>query len=56
MLEFDLIEWDDANEDHIADNGLSPDEVEDVLYSPGARPITSRSNHRPGVTGVTSTG
>jgi uncharacterized DUF497 family protein len=56
MLDFDFIEWDDANAGHLADNGLTVDEVEDVLYSPDARPIRSRSTGRPAVIGVTSTG
>lgn len=34
MLDFDFVEWDDANIGHIADNGITVDEVEDVLYSP----------------------
>ena len=56
MLDFDFIEWDDANRDHVADNGITIDEVEDVLYSPGARLIKSRRSRRPAVIGVTSTG
>ena len=36
---------------HIADNGLSIDEVEDVLYDPSSRPIQSRSSQRPAVIG-----
>jgi hypothetical protein len=47
MLDFDFIEWDDANVGHIADSGLTTEEVEDVLYSPDARPFRSRSTGRP---------
>jgi uncharacterized DUF497 family protein len=56
MLDFDYVEWDDANIEHVALNGLTIDEVEDVLYSPDARPIESRSTGRPVVIGETSTG
>ena len=42
MLDFDFIEWDDdgdprGNVGHIADNGLSRDEVEDDLATAVAR-------------------
>ena len=56
MLDFDYVEWDDANREHIADNGLTADEVEDVLYSPAAKQTRSRSTGRPAVIGMTSTG
>ena len=56
MLDFDFIEWDDGNISHIADNGLSVDEVEDVLSDPNARPTLSRSSGRPVLIGGTSTG
>jgi uncharacterized DUF497 family protein len=56
MLDFDFIEWDDANTDHIADNGISRDEVEDVLYDPASRQTKSRSSGRPPLIGQTSTG
>ncbi len=60
-MDFDFIEWDSEDEprgnvQHIADNGLSIDEVEDVLYDPSSRPIQSRSSQRPAVIGETSTG
>ena len=60
-MDFDFIEWDGEDEprgnvQHIADNGLSIDEVEDVLYDPSSRPIQSRSSQRPAVIGETSTG
>jgi uncharacterized DUF497 family protein len=56
MIDFGFMEWDDANIGHISDNGLTTEEVEDVLYSPDARPFRSRSTGRPAVIGVTSTG
>ena len=61
MLDFDYIEWDDAgdprgNVGHVADNGLSRDEVEDVLYDPASRPALSRSSSRPALIGETATG
>ena len=61
MPDFDFIEWDDdddprGNVRHIADNGLSQDEVEDVLYEPGSRRVQSRSSSRPAMIGVTATG
>jgi uncharacterized DUF497 family protein len=56
MLDFDFVEWDDANADHIADNGITIEEVEDILYDPASRPIRSRSTGRPLVIGRTQTG
>ncbi len=60
-MEFDFIEWDAEDEPrgnarHIADNGLSTDEVEDVLYDPSSCPVQSRSSKRPALIGRTSTG
>ena len=56
-MEFDFIEWDSpddlhGNVRHIADNGLSIDEVEDVIYGP-AEPsrFKSRSSRRPALIG-----
>jgi hypothetical protein len=61
LLDFDLIEWDDesdprGNTRHIADNGLTPEEVEAVLCDPASRPGVSRSTGRPVVFGTTPTG
>jgi uncharacterized DUF497 family protein len=60
-MDFDFIEWDREHEPrgnvrHIADNGPSIDEVEDVLYDPSSRPVQSRSSKRPALIGRTSTG
>jgi uncharacterized DUF497 family protein len=60
-MDFDFVEWDSGgdprgNAHHIADNGLSTDEVEDVLYDPRSRPVQSRSSRRPALVGRTSTG
>ena len=60
-MEFDFIEWDSeaeprGNTQHIAHNGLSMDEVEDVIYDPGSRQVQSRSSRRPALIGRTSTG
>jgi uncharacterized DUF497 family protein len=59
--DFDFVEWDSeaepsGNVRHIADNGLSIDEVEDILYDPVSRPVRSRSSKRPALIGQTSTG
>ncbi len=60
-MEFDFVEW-DAEDDprgnvrHIADNGLSVDEVEDVIYDPQSRQVQSRSSKRPALIGRTSSG
>jgi hypothetical protein len=60
-IDFDYVEW-DAEDDprcntrHIADNGLTQGEVEDVLYDSGSRGIQSRSSGRPAGIGETSTG
>ncbi len=60
-MDFDFVEWDSEDEprgnvQHIADNGLTIDEVEDVLYDPASRPVQSRSSGRPAVIGHTTTG
>jgi ribosome-binding protein aMBF1 (putative translation factor)/uncharacterized DUF497 family protein len=60
-LDFDFVEWDSeddprGNAQHIADNGLSIDELEDVIYDPQSRPVQSRSSRRPALIGQTSTG
>ncbi len=60
MIDFDYVEWDDANDPsgnvvHIAAADLTPDEVEDVLYAPDAVD-TSNTTGRPVVFGTTSTG
>ena len=49
MAEFDFIEWDDeadpnGNVQHIAANGVTVDEVEDVLYDSASRDVRSRSS------------
>lgn len=60
VVGFDFIEWDDeddprGNVQHIALNGLVPDEVEDVLYDSTARDDVSRSTGKPIRFGWTST-
>jgi len=47
MIDFDLIAWDDeddprGNVEHIAANGLTIEEVEQVLYDHANRPTVSR--------------
>lgn len=54
------IDWDDAddprgNVQHIADNDLTPDEVESVLLDPDAVEDFSHSSGRPMVFGYTYT-
>ena len=61
MIDFDLIAWDDedspqGNVQHIAANGLTIEEVEQVLYDPANRPIVGRSTGRPAVVGTTESG
>jgi hypothetical protein len=56
-----LIDWDDGddpsgNVQHIADNGLTPTEVEEVLRDPNSNDAVSRSSGRPIRFGWTSTG
>ena len=56
-----LVNWDDeddprGNIQHIANNGLTPDEVESVLLDPDATEGRSRSSGRPLVFGYTYTG
>ena len=48
MIDFDLIAWDDedsprGNVQHIAANGITIEEVEQVLHDPANRPTVSRS-------------
>jgi hypothetical protein len=52
MIDFDLIAWDDeddprGNVQHIAANGLTIEEVEQVLHDPANRSTVSRSSVRP---------
>jgi uncharacterized DUF497 family protein len=61
LLDFDYVEWDDpgdlrGNLEHIAAAGLTPEEVEDVLYAPDPDADTSDGTGRPVVFGTTSTG
>jgi hypothetical protein len=62
VIDFDFVDWDDeddprGNTSHIADNGLTRAEVEDVLYDPANRTGASQSPpHRPIVFGTTFTG
>jgi len=55
------IVWDadddpDGNVQHIAENDLTIDEVEDVLFNPGSETLTSRTSGRPITFGWTFTG
>jgi hypothetical protein len=55
-----LVNWDEADDPngnirHIADNDLTPDEVESVLLDPDATEGRSRSSGRPIVLGYTYT-
>ena len=48
MVDFDFIDWDDeddprGNVRHVAENGVSAEEVEEVLESPDATDGVSRS-------------
>jgi hypothetical protein len=57
----DFIIWDleddpDSNVVHIAENGLTVDEVEDVLLDPDSETAIIRSSGRPITFGWTSTG
>ena len=61
MLDFDYVEWDDdddpgGNVRHVAAAGLTPAEVEEVLYAPDPDEDASDSSGRPAVFGTTSTG
>ena len=63
MLDFDYIDWDDDdvpdaenNVRHIAAAGLTPQEVNEILYSPDPDTDTSDSSGHPAVFGWTSTG
>jgi hypothetical protein len=54
------VDWDDkddpeGNVQHIAENDLTPDEVESVLLDPDAKEDVSRSSGRPIVFGYTFT-
>ncbi len=54
---YDII-WNDepgGNVEHIAEHGLTPDDVEDVLFNP-LEETTSRSSRRPVATGYTRDG
>jgi uncharacterized DUF497 family protein len=58
-VEFFSIVWDDepgGNVEHIAEHGLTPDEVDAVLNDDSALTIYSHSSGRPGKFGYTPTG
>lgn len=48
--------WDDDNTEHIAEHGLTPEEVEDVLLDQSNPTAPSQSTGRPCRFGWTSTG
>jgi hypothetical protein len=61
MLDFDYVDWGDPDDPHgivrhIEAAGLSPEEVESVLYSPLVTHGTSATTGRPVVYGTTDTG
>jgi hypothetical protein len=61
MIRFDYLDWDDPDDPtgnvwHIADNGVTVNEVEEILESPSARDDVSRTTGRPIRFGWTSTG
>ncbi len=61
MRIFDYVDWDDedhptGNVAHIAEHGVTPEEVEDLLDSPESRPGISDSSRRPTLQGYTSSG
>lgn len=60
-MEDALVDWDDptdpdGNVGHVAEHGLTQDEVESVLRDPGASHDVSGSSGRPVVFGTTNTG
>jgi uncharacterized DUF497 family protein len=60
-MEDALVDWDepsdaDGNTAHIAEHGLTPDEVESVLLDPNAVQDVSGSSGRPAAFGTTHTG
>jgi uncharacterized DUF497 family protein len=61
VITFDVIAWDDEDDErgnvqHMAANGLTIEDVEQVLHDPANRPTVSRSSGRSAVCGVTETG
>jgi uncharacterized DUF497 family protein len=60
-IEDALVDWDEAsdpagNSAHIAEHGLTPEEVESVLHDPRASHDVSGSSGLPAVFGTTHTG
>ncbi len=56
MIDFDLIAWDpEENVQHVAEHGLTPEEVDSVLENP-LREGASQTTGRPVVWGWTYTG
>jgi uncharacterized DUF497 family protein len=60
-MEDALVDWDDPNDPngntaHIAEHGLTPDEVESILFDANAREDDSGSTGRPILFGKTYTG
>ena len=55
-MEDALIDWDEDNIAHVAEHGLTPEEVESVLRNPRAEGDVSRSSGEELVQGCTFTG
>ena len=56
-----LVAWDAADDpkgniQHIADNGVTVEEVEEILFDPDSTASFSRASGRPTLRGLTSTG
>ena len=54
-MPFYLFRWDDANEEHLADHGVTPEEFEEVVCDPDSIG-KSRSTGRPIAFGYASSG
>ena len=55
MPYFDLFLWDEQNEDHLAQHGVTREEFEFVVLN-AKKAQTSRSTGRPTVIGITESG
>lgn len=46
-MRFDELVWDDWNEEHIARHQIGPEEVEEVVFDPGALTLRTRGDMAP---------
>jgi hypothetical protein len=56
VIDFDFLDWDDANTDYIAEHAVTPEEFLDALEDPNGEDEASRSSGRRAKRGRARTG